>query len=327
MASAVTTGAPGSATGAASVSQGGGAEGGPPSDPGGAAIAAMQASLNALDQRLERQRQVSIALGALSALESVVQALARMPGRKSLLFVSEGFVLADSRDDGLRVRARVRDVIESANRASVVIYGLDAAGLRTYGAGASESLRARSDVESFVPNAASNLREVQTGIVSGHRPDGVGDVVGRGLDHRRHLGAQPGAVVAGRQLGGAARRPRLESQPELVQRRQLGVGQERCGAVAAQGLLDDEGVGLESRQRLAHRRRRHGELPGQAVDAQLGVRTELVVDDQCLDGLVHVVGQDRVARQLTRRHRSLRTVHRLSFHSSTGSRNDRRVTP
>lgn len=166
MASAVTGGAPGSATGAASVSQGGGAEGGPPSDPGGAAIAAMQASLNALDQRLERQRQVSIALGTLSALESVVQALARMPGRKSLLFVSEGFVLADSRDDALRVRARVRDVIESANRASVVIYGLDAAGLRTYGAGASESLRARSDVESFVPNAASNLREVQMGIVS-----------------------------------------------------------------------------------------------------------------------------------------------------------------
>jgi VWFA-related protein len=166
MVSAVTTGETASATGAASVAQGGGADGGPPSDPGGAAIAAMQASLAGLERRLERQRQVSVALGTLSALEAVVQALARMPGRKSLLFVSEGFVLGDSRDDALRVRARVRDVIESANRASVVIYGLDAAGLRTYGAAASEILRAPSEVTDFVPNAASNLRELHTGIVS-----------------------------------------------------------------------------------------------------------------------------------------------------------------
>lgn len=166
VASAVTAGDPGSATGATPISQGGGAAGGPPSDPGGAAIAAMQASLNALELRQERRRQVSIALGTLSSLEAVVQALARLPGRKSLLFVSEGFVLGDARDDALRVRARMRDVIESANRASVVVYALDAAGLRTYGAGASQILRVPSDVTDFVPNASANLRELQTGIVS-----------------------------------------------------------------------------------------------------------------------------------------------------------------
>ncbi|MET0555247.1 MAG: VWA domain-containing protein [Vicinamibacteria bacterium] len=213
--SAVATGDPASATGAASVAQGGvaqagGGDGAPPSDPGGAAIAAMQASLASLERRLERQRQVSVALGTLSALEAVVQALARMPGRKSLLFVSEGFVLVDARDDGLRVRARLRDVIESANRASVVIYGLDAAGLRTHGAGASEILRVRSDVEDFVPNAASQLRELQTGIVSLAEETGglalvntndLDGAVGRAfLDQRGYylLGFEPAAGSADR---------------------------------------------------------------------------------------------------------------------------------
>jgi VWFA-related protein len=154
----------GSVTGGNAVSQGGGGAGGPPSDPGGAAIAAMQAGLNALEERLQRQRQVSQALGTLSSLEAVVQALARMPGRKSVLFVSEGFTLADQRGD-LRVNARLNDVTDAANRAAVVIYSLDAGGLRTYGASASQIVRTRDEVETFVPNARAAGRELQSGII------------------------------------------------------------------------------------------------------------------------------------------------------------------
>jgi VWFA-related protein len=161
---AVTDGGQGSVTGGGSASQGGGGAGGPPSDPGGAAVAAMQAGLNALEERLERQRQVSLALGTLSSLEAVVQALARLPGRKSLLFVSEGFVLADQRGD-LRINARLADVTDAANRAAVVIYSLDAGGLRTYGATASQLFRTPEEVEAFVPNARANGRELQAGIV------------------------------------------------------------------------------------------------------------------------------------------------------------------
>ena len=138
---------------------GGGMNAGPPDD------AAVQAYLDG-SSTVSTGRARSLALGTLSALEAVVQALARMPGRKALLFVSEGFVLADKHGATEQVLARMHDVIDTANRASVVIYGLDPGGLRTYGPSASEILRAPDDVKDYASNARGIGRELQTGIVS-----------------------------------------------------------------------------------------------------------------------------------------------------------------
>jgi hypothetical protein len=51
--------------------------------------------------------------------------MADVPGRKSLVLLSEGL------DQGPSLRGRLQDVIDTANRANVAIYTVDAAGLRT----------------------------------------------------------------------------------------------------------------------------------------------------------------------------------------------------
>lgn len=137
----------------------------PASDPAGATMAAMQARLRGLEEKADRQRQVSLALGSLTSVEAVVQALARMPGRKALMLVSEGFVLAEGRNDVGRVSARLHEVIEGANRASIVVYALDPAGLKTYGASASQFFTTTASARVAAQSASASAREVKTGIV------------------------------------------------------------------------------------------------------------------------------------------------------------------
>ncbi|BCS35249.1 hypothetical protein TBR22_A44760 [Luteitalea sp. TBR-22] len=59
------------------------------------------------------------------ALLAVIGTMADVPGRKSLVLLSEGL------DQGPSLRGRLQDVINAANRANVAIYTIDAAGLRT----------------------------------------------------------------------------------------------------------------------------------------------------------------------------------------------------
>ena len=58
------------------------------------------------------------------ALMAVITAMADVPGRKSLVLLSEGL------DQGPSLRGQLQDVINAANRANVAIYTIDAAGLR-----------------------------------------------------------------------------------------------------------------------------------------------------------------------------------------------------
>ncbi len=69
-----------------------------------------------------------VAVNTLATLESAVRASAVAPGRKVLFFISDGFVV-NPRDGA--VRDRMRRVADAAARAGVVIYSLDAQGLRT----------------------------------------------------------------------------------------------------------------------------------------------------------------------------------------------------
>lgn len=118
------------------------------SDPAGAAVAAMQARLEGLSVRMERERNAALAGGSLTMLTSIVRALGGMRGRKALMFVSEGLPLsapmrgsfAASRPagDGLEGEGRLRGLTDEANRASVVFYTLDPTGLRTYGSVAAD---------------------------------------------------------------------------------------------------------------------------------------------------------------------------------------------
>ena len=77
------------------------------------------------------QRRERFSIGTLNALDAVVGALRELPGRKSLVLLSDGIPLPPPEDDAGRVLAGINRVIESANRASVIIYAVDSRGLQT----------------------------------------------------------------------------------------------------------------------------------------------------------------------------------------------------
>ncbi|HEX8293557.1 MAG TPA: VWA domain-containing protein, partial [Pyrinomonadaceae bacterium] len=81
------------------------------------------------------QQSNAVAAMTLHSLASVVRGFGPLPGRKVLFFVSDGF-LVDDDNSGLRDRMRV--ISDAAARAGVVIYSLDAQGLRSGQTDASE---------------------------------------------------------------------------------------------------------------------------------------------------------------------------------------------
>jgi VWFA-related protein len=117
---------------AASAASGAGAAG------GGAAAAAAgaAAAIAGIDQQFEvmqeRSRETFEVLqrdqqgyATTNGLMALVSAMQRLPGRKAVIFFSEGMALPPN------VQQHFRSVINSANRANVSVYTVDAAGLRT----------------------------------------------------------------------------------------------------------------------------------------------------------------------------------------------------
>jgi hypothetical protein len=69
--------------------------------------------------------------GTLGALEYVVRGIDSLRGRKSVVFVSEGFDLGVGDHKASRTWSAFTRVMDRANRAGVVVYTLDARGLQT----------------------------------------------------------------------------------------------------------------------------------------------------------------------------------------------------
>lgn len=80
---------------------------------------------------VEKFRQELTTAGTLGALEYVVRGVETLPGRKSVVFVSEGFDLGVADYKTSRVWSAFTRVMDRANRAGVVVYSLDARGLQT----------------------------------------------------------------------------------------------------------------------------------------------------------------------------------------------------
>jgi VWFA-related protein len=144
--------APASATGASSASG------------GDVAIRAAQQSLDDMIARYDRERHANLTLGMLGAVDSVIRGLQAMPGRKSAVLVSEGFSLQGGREGDTRMREQLLQLIEVANRASVVVYALNPAGLQIVGISASTTLEAGHTPRSFVESAQSQHRDLRAGL-------------------------------------------------------------------------------------------------------------------------------------------------------------------
>ena len=82
-------------------------------------------------ERLERDQQ---GFATINSLLAVISPMQNLPGRKTIIFFSEGLKLPPS------IAQKFPTVINAANRANVSIYSIDAAGLRTE-AGTTEAAR------------------------------------------------------------------------------------------------------------------------------------------------------------------------------------------
>ena len=89
--------------------------------PGDALLAEMQSKMIQDFEVMERDQQ---GYATTNGLFAVISALRRLPGRKSLVFFSEGIAIPPA------VQRLFLGVIDAANRANVSIYAMDAAGLR-----------------------------------------------------------------------------------------------------------------------------------------------------------------------------------------------------
>src|SRR5438477_1768558 len=87
------------------------------------AVASMQVQMLRSFESLERDQQ---GFATTNGLLAVVNGLKALPGRKTVVFFSEGMAIPAN------VQAQFRSVIHTANRAGVSVYAMDAAGLRTH---------------------------------------------------------------------------------------------------------------------------------------------------------------------------------------------------
>ncbi len=159
-----------SASAASAASAGGGA---------GAAAAGSAAGAAGVDaQFLEMSRRMTETFEALernqqgfatvNSLMALVNSMATMPGRKALVYFSEGIAIPPD------VAQQFRSVVNAANRANVAIYAVDAAGLR-----AESTLTGTRDTV----NAIANRRQGQIGSSNPI----VGDAMSKQLERNEDM--------------------------------------------------------------------------------------------------------------------------------------------
>jgi VWFA-related protein len=98
------------------------------------------------DETIDSLRANIITGGSLGTLELAVRSLQRLPGRKSVVFFSDGIDLVDMRGDP-RIWSTVSRLMNSANRSGVVLYSIDARGLLIVGARAEDAELDRGALE------------------------------------------------------------------------------------------------------------------------------------------------------------------------------------
>ncbi len=109
--------------------------------------------------------------GTLGAVGYVVRGMAELPGRKSIMLLSDGFKLFNRDASGTlessRIMASLRGLIDQANRSSVVIYTLDPRGLQVTGLTAADNTQGRTteEIREEESERRDLLRDTQDGLV------------------------------------------------------------------------------------------------------------------------------------------------------------------
>jgi len=143
------------ASSAASAASGAGASGGAGAAAAGAAavdlqLAQMQLRTKETFDRLQRDQQ---GYATVNGLLAVISSMEKLPGRKAVMFFSEGVAIPPN------VRQQFRSVINSANRSNVSLYTVDAAGLRVE----STTAASRDEINNRARQRMDNLDVVHLG--------------------------------------------------------------------------------------------------------------------------------------------------------------------
>ncbi len=104
-------------------------------------------------ETLERNQQ---GYATIYALLAVINSMRNLPGRKTVIFFSEGLAIPPA------VQARFSSVIHAANRARVSVYPIDAAGLRTE-SGTAEAAREMNSIANRRLQQAHSSRDSTSG--------------------------------------------------------------------------------------------------------------------------------------------------------------------
>lgn len=104
---------------------------------------------------IEKLREVMSSIGTLGALEYVIRGIEPLPGRKSVVFVSEGFDLGFRERTTSPAYSAFQRVMNRANRAGVVVYTIDPRGLQTAGLTAEDATLVRPPTRPYEPSSGS----------------------------------------------------------------------------------------------------------------------------------------------------------------------------
>jgi VWFA-related protein len=116
--------------------------------------------------KVDGLRRSMSAAGTLGALNLVVRGSRDLPGRKAIIFVSEGFQLLEDLEPNRLVRPALDRVIDQATRAGVVIYSLDCRGLQSAALQASDNIKnlEESGIRAKVGDRTAFNRDTQEGM-------------------------------------------------------------------------------------------------------------------------------------------------------------------
>jgi VWFA-related protein len=115
----------------------------------------------AFQEQVNQFRNENFSVGTLGALNYIIRGMKQLPGRKAVLFFSEGFPL--SGPGYFRILEQMRIIADLANRSSVIIYTLDPRGLQNpYMASADEVIRDIMPSDPAFTKMDSDPREART---------------------------------------------------------------------------------------------------------------------------------------------------------------------
>ena len=133
-----------------------------------------EASINADDrdfiqfmEELEESRAGIYSVGTIGTVSAIVRGMAEMPGRKSIVLISEAFRLFTAQGRNVELVQELRRLTDEANSNSVAIYTIDASGLQTYTFKGGDKVQGYSYVIDPLVMAASGGTQAEMGPPSG----------------------------------------------------------------------------------------------------------------------------------------------------------------